>query len=112
MADFNKYNGRYCESDYEDTFLSLLEEEGWNYLFGNSIPRDSQREVLYKDDMEMFLSRTNPDLTADEIGQIIDTVCLVGAESDFATLHKVLRLDGKWYSIYTSRRSCKNGFAY
>jgi len=92
MADFNKYNGRYCESDYEDTFLSLLEEEGWNYLFGNNIPRDSQREVLYKDDMEMFLSRTNPDLTADEIGQIIDTVCLVGAESDFATLHKVYGL--------------------
>ncbi len=89
MAKLNNYNGRYCESEFEYAFLSFLEEENWNYLSGASIPRDSQREVLYKDDMEMFLSKTNPELNADEIGQIIDTVRLVGAESDFATLHKV-----------------------
>ena len=39
--------------------------------------------------MEQFLSKTNTDLTADEIHQIMDSVRLVGAESDFATLHKV-----------------------
>ena len=39
--------------------------------------------------MEFFLNRTNPDLTADEIQQIMDIVRLAGAESDFATLHKV-----------------------
>lgn len=39
--------------------------------------------------MEFFLNRTNPDLTADEIQQIMDTVRLAGSESDFATLHKV-----------------------
>lgn len=89
MANLKNYNGRYCESDYEFAFLSFLEEEGWHYLAGNSIPRDSQREVLYRDDMEQFLSKTNPDLTATEIGQIIDNVRLVGAESEFATLHKV-----------------------
>lgn len=89
MASLKNFNGRYCESDFENAFLSFLEEEEWNYLPGNSIPRDSQREVLYKDDTEMFLSKTNPELNADEIGQIIDTVRLVGSESDFATLHKV-----------------------
>ena len=47
------------------------------------------RDVLYIDDMEYFLNKTNPDLTADEIQQIMDTVRLAGAESDFATLHKV-----------------------
>lgn len=41
------------------------------------------------DDMEQFLSKTNPDLTAEEVRQIMDNVRLVGAESDFATLHKV-----------------------
>lgn len=89
MAKLQHYNGRYCESDFESAFLSLLEDEGWHYMPGNSIPRDSQREVLYKDDMEQFLSKTNPDLTVEEIQQIIDTVRLAGAESDFATLHKV-----------------------
>lgn len=45
--------------------------------------------MLYTDDLEQLLSNTNPDLTPDEVRQIIDTVRLAGAESDFATLHKV-----------------------
>ncbi len=89
MAKLQEYNGHFCESEYEYAFLAFLEAEGWHYLAGNSIPRSSKREVLYIDDMEQFLSKTNPDLTVDEIRQIMDTVRLVGAESDFATLHKV-----------------------
>lgn len=89
MAKLQNYNGHYCESEYEYAFLSFLEDEGWHYLAGNSIPRSSKREVLYLDDMEQFLTKTNPDLQADEIRQIMDNVRLAGAESDFATLHKV-----------------------
>jgi len=89
MAKLNNYHGRYCESEYENAFLSCLEEVGWSYLAGSSLTRDSKREVLYVDDMEYFLNKTNPDLTADEIQRIMDAVCLAGAESDFATLHKV-----------------------
>lgn len=89
MAKLQNYNGHYCESEYEYAFLSFLENEGWTYLAGNSIPRSSKRDVLYMDDMEQFLSKTNPDLTVEEVRQIMDTVRLVGAESDFATLHKV-----------------------
>lgn len=89
MAKPKNFNGRYCESDYENAFLSFLEREGWQYLSGGGIPRASRREVLYTDDLEQLLSNTNPDLTPDEVRQIIDTVRLAGAESDFATLHKV-----------------------
>ena len=89
MAKLQEFNGKYCESEFEYAFLSFLEDEGWHYLHGNSIPRDSKTTVLYADDMEEFLSKTNADLTADEIHQIMDTVRLVGAESEFATLHKV-----------------------
>lgn len=89
MSKLKNYNGRYCESDYENAFLSFLEEEGWQYLPGNSIPRASRREVLYTDDLELFLSSTNPDLDPEEIRQIIDAVRLAGAESEFAALHKV-----------------------
>lgn len=89
MPRLQNYNGRYCESEYENAFLSFLEIEGWQYLSGKSITRSSRREVLYADDLEQFLSVTNPDLIADEIRQLMDTVRLVGAESDFATLHKV-----------------------
>lgn len=89
MAKLQNFNGRYCESEYENAFLAFLEQEGWNYLAGNSILRSSKREVLYIDDLEQFLSKTNADLTVDEIRQIIDTVRLVGSESEFSTLHKV-----------------------
>ena len=89
MAKLQNYNGRYCESEYENAFLAFLEAEDWQYLAGNSLVRDSKREVLYADDLEQFLSKTNPDLLAEEVRQIMDTVCLAGAESDFATLHKV-----------------------
>ena len=84
MAKLKEYNGRYCESEFESAFISFLEDEGWNYLPGNRIVRDSQTTVLYTDDMEQFLSKTNSDLTADEIRQIMDSVRLVGAEAETA----------------------------
>lgn len=89
MAKLQNYNGHFCESEFENAFLSYLEDEGWHYLAGNNISRKSKRDVLYEDDMEQFLVKTNPDLIADEIHQIMDKVRLVGAESQFATLHKV-----------------------
>lgn len=45
--------------------------------------------VLIEDDFKKFIADGNLDLTEDEVTQIYDTVRLVGAESDFATLHKV-----------------------
>ena len=67
MAKLQNYNGRFCESEYENTFIAFLEQEGWQYLPGKRIARSSQRDVLYIDDLEQFLSNTNPDLTVDEI---------------------------------------------
>ena len=66
MAKLQNYNGRYCESDYENAFLSFLEAEGWQYLAGASIVRDSKRDVLYTDDLEQFLSKTKHRIIARE----------------------------------------------
>ena len=60
MASLQNYNGRYCESDFESTFLTFLEAEGWQYLAGSSIVRDSKRDVLYADDLEQVV--IGPDL--------------------------------------------------
>ena len=55
MAKLKEYNGRYCESEFENAFISFLENEGWHYLPGNSIVRNSKTAVLYEDDLEQFL---------------------------------------------------------
>ena len=82
-------NGHFVESDYEDALISFLENEGWQYLFGEDIPRASRKEVLYEDDLVQFLSQSNPNLDDEDIRKIVDNVRLVGSDSDFATLHKV-----------------------
>jgi len=89
MAKLLEYNGHYCESEYEHAFIGFLENEGWTYCSGNDIDRVTKRDVLIVSDLIDFLKDTNPDLKQKEVQQIADTVRLVGAESDFATLHKV-----------------------
>lgn len=88
MAKLKDYNGHFCESDFEYAFICFLEKEGWNYIAGNKINR-TKKDVLIPDDFKTFISKTNKDLTDDEVTQIFDSVRLVGAENDFATLHKV-----------------------
>lgn len=82
-------NGRFVESDFENALIAFLEAEGWQYVYGDDIPRANRKEVLYMDDLYHFLEEQNPNLTKDEIRQIADNVRLVGADTDFATLHKV-----------------------
>ena len=89
MARLKTSNGRFCESDYENAFITFLENEGWTYLPADKINRVYGRDVLNTDILENFVGNTNPDLTKDEVKQISDKVRLVGAENDFATLHKV-----------------------
>lgn len=89
MARLKEYNGHFCESDYEDAFIDYLVDEDWTYLFGNEMPREDRRSVIYKDDLASYLSDTHEELTEDEVNQIVDAISLVGDVSDFATLHKV-----------------------
>ena len=84
-------NGRFVESDYENALIHFLEQEGWQYIYGDDIPRGDRKEVLYMDDLHQFLSKNNPNLEEDEVRQIADNVRLVGSDTDFATLHKVYR---------------------
>ena len=88
MAKLINFNGRFCESDYEFAFISYLETESWLYLPGNKLAREEIKEVLHADDIKEYLATNNPDLPKDDVEKLFDTIRLVGAESDFATLHK------------------------
>ncbi len=89
MARLKEFNGHYCEWEFEYTFIAFLEEVGWQYVPGKKIKRDSMRDVLYEEDLEQFLSKMNPDLDETAIRELVDSVRLVGADTDFATLHRV-----------------------
>lgn len=95
-----RMDGHFVESTYENALICFLEKTDWQYLYGDSIPRASKKEVLYMDDLLQFLEKMNPDLEDDEIRQIADNVRLVGADTDFATLHKVYKwmVDGVQYT--------------
>lgn len=82
-------NGHFVESDYENALIAFFEAEGWQYLYGENIPRQNKKEVLYMDDLLHFLEKNHPQLDHEDIQQIADNVRLVGSDSDFATLHKV-----------------------
>lgn len=89
MARLKNYNGRYCESEYEDAFIGYLVAEDWQFLSGNDIKRTTNRDVLIEDDFKYFLTKSNPDLSKDEITYIYDSIRLVGSENEFSTLRKV-----------------------
>ena len=103
MAKLKNMNGHFVESDYENALITFLEKEGWVYIFGENIPRTNRKEVLYMDDLYAYLSRIYPSLTTEDILKIADNIRLVGAESDFATLHKVYSwmVDGMQYTTET-----------
>ena len=93
-------DGHFVESDYENALISFLEAEGWQYMFGESIARPNRREVLYMDDLLHYLEEKYPALEDDDIRKIADNIRLVGADTDFATLHKVYRwmVDGMQFT--------------
>ena len=103
MAKLQKFKGHYCESEFEAAFIEALETAGWQYLAGNKIPRQRQDEVLYADDFMEFMKKTNPDFTAEDIEKSFDNLRIVGAESDFASLHKVYRwlADGVQFVLHS-----------
>ncbi|MCR5146740.1 MAG: HsdR family type I site-specific deoxyribonuclease [Clostridia bacterium] len=88
MANLKEYNGHFCESDYENALISFLENEGWTYLSGIDLPRELKREVINESDLKEFLTKTYTELSNDELLRLINIVKFVGAETDFATLHK------------------------
>lgn len=100
MAKLKQYTGRFCEYDFENVFIQYLEDAGWTYQAGDDIARAKRDETLILDDLKSFLQNSNPDLSEDDIGQICDSMRLIGGQSRFETLHKAYNyfVDGMQYT--------------
>jgi len=62
---------KFTEAQLETSFISLLELEGYDYIHGEDVIRDSKEEVLIKEDLRAFLIATYPDLEEVELQSII-----------------------------------------
>lgn len=98
MARLKEYNGYYCESEYEYAFIRFLETEGWIYSSGNNISRVTKRDVLIADDFKKFIVDTNPDLTEDEVTQILIMFDLSEAK---VTLLPCIRFMAGWLMAFS-----------
>jgi len=81
--------GKFYESDYEEAFVDLLQQNGWEYTFGDDLHRQYD-QTLIEDDMRAYLQRryAAENLTPGEIDAIIANLRNIGEPSLYHTLRK------------------------
>ena len=85
--------GKFCESTYEEAFIDLLEQNGWEYTCGDDLHRKLD-ETIIEEDLRDYLSRKYADeaLADDEIDAIVANLRNTGDTSAYLTLRKVFSL--------------------
>lgn len=81
--------GKFYESDYEEAFVDLLQQNGWEYTFGDDLHRQYD-QTLIEDDMRTYLQKryVSENLTLGEIDAIIANLRNIGEPSLYHTLRK------------------------
>lgn len=81
--------GKFYESDYEEAFVDLLLQNGWEYTFGDDLHRQYD-QTLIEDDMRTYLQKryVSENLTSAEIDAIIANLRNIGEPSLYHTLRK------------------------
>ena len=62
----------FSESQLEQAFVELFKKEGYDYVYGESISRDTRDVILY-DDLRLYLRKKYEadHITEDEINRVI-----------------------------------------
>ena len=91
--------GKFFESDYEEALIDLLEQQGWEYTHGGSIPRNN-RDVLLEDDLKNYLQQRYSDLQENDIDEIKNRLRYVSGQTHFELLRNTYYLvrDGFRYT--------------
>ena len=83
--------GKFYESEYEEALVDLLHAQGWEYTHGNNIARNN-RETLILDDLKAYLMDRYPDLTDNDIDEVINHLRHVGGQTHFDLLRIIVVL--------------------
>ncbi len=83
---------KYTESQLEQAFISLLEMEGYEYLNGKDLIRNSNQEVLIREDLQLFLSTRYEDLEEIELESIINEIAFQSASNFYDSNKYICKL--------------------
>ena len=96
--------GNLYESEYEEALIDLLQAEGWQYTNGGNIHRQLRESLLIEDpkvnDLHIYLQNSYPDLTDDDINEIVNHLRHVPGQTHFDRLRNTFQLvrDGYRYT--------------
>ena len=96
----SRHNGKFYESDYEQAFVELLQQNGWDYTFGEDLHR-KVTEPLLKDDLITYLSVRYSDkaLTKEEIEMIVANIENISGSTDYIALRNAYLLYSEGYDF-------------
>ncbi|MEK6507412.1 type I restriction endonuclease subunit R [Myroides sp. C4067] len=83
---------KYNESQLEESFISLLETEGYEYIHGAAINRASNQEVLLKEDLHQFLMNSYTDLEEIEVESLINEIAFQSASNLYESNKYICKL--------------------
>ncbi|HLS11245.1 MAG TPA: hypothetical protein VK050_03695 [Flavobacteriaceae bacterium] len=72
---------KYTEAKLELSFIHFLEQEAYEYVDGRFIERESEQEVLIREDLEYFLMQNYPDLEHVGLHNIINEIAFQPASN-------------------------------
>ena len=97
-------NGKYYESDFEDAFVQLLQQAGWQHSYGETLVRE-QTSALLEDDLTTFLHATYPDLTTGELQRCVAQLRNTTSTTEYLTAREVFRLYQDGFTLSRDDRS-------
>ena len=96
--------GKFYESEYEEALIDLLQDEGWQYTNGGNIHRQLREPLLIEDpnvnDLQVYLQHRYPDLTSNDVNEVVNYLRHVPGQTHFERLRNTFRLvrDGYRYT--------------
>ena len=96
----SRHNGKFYESDYEQAFVELLQQNGWDYTFGEDLHR-KVTEPLLKDDLITYLSVRYSDkaLSKEEMEMVVANIENVSGSTDYIALRNAYLLYSEGYDF-------------
>lgn len=83
---------KFTEHKLEMTFIDQFKKLGYEYVHGENFPRDSNQQVLLKDDLRAFLLNRYSDLDEVEIESIINELAFLPTSDLYESNRKINQL--------------------